>query len=135
MKIDKELFYTVEDYFDIARSKGLDAAKEYRYDCGLRFTESETKKVIRCLTVKQGILLVVLLAVIVFVLFFLDRIIDTYSPIGHRYSRRRRRLLKDLLIFAGCAGLAYANNKLFCWLAVRHLCKLHVKRSAFEALR
>ncbi len=135
MKIDKELFYTVEDYFDIALHKDLDAAKEYRYDCGLRFTESETKKVIRSLTVKQIILFSVFLAVIVFVLFFLDWVIDTYSPIGHRYPNSSRKMLRDLLTFAACAGLSFANNKLFCWLAVRRLCKLHIKRSAFVALR
>lgn len=135
MKIDKELFYTVEDYFDIALHKDLDAAKEYRYDCGLRFTESETKKVIRCLKIKQTVLISVCLAMIIFIIFFLDWMIDTYSPIGHRYSLSSRRALRNLLCAVVGLIITYVNNKLFYWLAVRRLCKLHVKRSAFVVLR
>ena len=135
MKIDKELFYTVEDYFDIALHKDLDAAKEYRYDCGLRFTESETKKVIRCLKIKQTGLIAVCCGMIIFIIFFLDWVIDTYSPIGHRYSFSRRWYLRYALCAVVWVIITYVNNKLFYWLAVRRLCKLHVKRSAFEALR
>ncbi len=134
MKIDKELFYTVEDYFDIALHKDFDSAKEYRYEYGLRFTEGETKKIIRALVIKQIILLVITAALLIFILFFLDYIIEKYSP-ARNYSWGKRRNLGRLLSFVVMAVFAWVNNKLVYRLAVRRLCKLHIKRSAVDALR
>ncbi len=134
MKIDKDLFYTVEDYFDIALHKDLDSAKEFRYEYGLRFTETETKKIIRALTIKQTVFMGVSAVLAISAVLFSDYLVDKYSPVKS-YSIRKRRNLRRFSSLAIFGVAALINNKLFPRLAVRRLCKMHIKRSGVDTLR